>query len=159
MSEKNEHKPIQWRSKTFDELTNQELFSLMELRQRIFVVEQECAYPDIDNTDKLASHLMAWDDDVLAGCTRLIGPGITYEYASIGRVAIAQDYRGSGLGRQLMQHSIREMRARYPQQAIKIGAQQHLEAFYQSLGFTTVSDMYLEDDIPHIDMLLDPSTN
>lgn len=156
MPEIADQQPIRWLSKEFDKLTNHQLFSLLELRQRIFIVEQACAYPDIDSTDKLASHLMAWDGDVLAGCTRLIGPGITYEFASIGRVAIAQNYRGSGLGRKLMEKSIQEMRTRFPQQAIKIGAQQYLEGFYQSLGFATVSELYLEDDIPHIDMLLKP---
>ncbi|RBP51603.1 GNAT family N-acetyltransferase [Arenicella xantha] len=149
--------PIHWLNKSFNELNQHEMFDLLELRQRVFIVEQECAYPDMDATDKVARHLMAWDGETLAGCTRLIGPGITYEHASIGRVAIAQAYRGTGLGRQLMERSIAEIQQRFPAQLIKIGAQQYLEGFYNSLGFVTVSDRYLEDGIPHIDMLLTPA--
>ncbi len=144
---------IDWQTKTFNELTTDELFSILKLRQAIFVVEQECAYPDIDDTDKVALHFSGYIDEQLAAYVRLIKPGITYDYASIGRVVVAPQYRGSGLGRTLMLAAIEKLEECYPGESQKIGAQQHLEPFYNSLGFKTISDMYLEDGIPHIDML------
>lgn len=144
---------IAWQTKSFDQLSTNELFEILKLRQAIFVVEQECAYPDIDDTDKVALHFFGYADEHLAAYARLIKPGVTYDYASIGRVAIAPEFRGTGLGRTLMQASIAKMSELYPGEKLKIGAQQHLEAFYNSLGFVTVSETYLEDGIPHIDML------
>ncbi len=148
---------INWQIKTFDELSNDELFEVLRLRQAVFVVEQECAYPDIDATDKVALHLLGYlagePHAELAVYARLIKPGVTYEYASIGRVVVAPQARGKDYGRALMLRAITEVEQRYPHGPIKIGAQQHLETFYVSLGFERVSEMYLEDDIPHIDMM------
>ena len=118
------------------------------------MVEQTCPYPDIDKTDMKAHHLLVWDGDLLAACARLIPAGVTYDYPSIGRIATSQNHRGNGLGRELVANCIGHMRDLYPNQKIKIGAQERLSAFYQSFGFEVVSSMYLEDDIPHIDMLL-----
>lgn len=144
---------IDWQTKRFEQLTGGELFTILKLRQAIFVVEQECAYPDIDDTDKVALHFSGYIDEQLTAYARLIKPGVTYEHASIGRIVVAPQFRGSGLGRTLMQAAIKKIEQVYPGQNQKIGAQQHLEAFYNSLGFKTISDMYMEDGIPHIDML------
>jgi len=145
---------MRWELKTLTELTSSELFEYLKLRQSVFVVEQTCPYPDIDDTDKAANHLLAWDKNTLAACARIIPAGVTYEYPSIGRIATGAMYRGTGLGRELVRRSIEQTQGLYPEQAIKIGAQERLSRFYQSFGFETVSDMYLEDDIEHIDMLL-----
>lgn len=147
---------MKWELKRFDELSALEMFEYLKLRQSVFVVEQTCAYPDIDETDRKAHHLLGWEADKLAACARLIPAGVTYEYPSIGRIATSEDFRGAGLGRELVAHSIELMREMYPGHQIKIGAQERLAAFYESFGFETVSDMYIEDDIPHIDMLLAP---
>lgn len=148
---------MKWVLKTFKELSTLELFEYLKLRQAVFVVEQTCPYPDIDNTDLVAHHLLAWSNDTLAACARLIPPGVTYEHPSIGRIASNEAYRGTGLGRELVKHSIDHIVEMYPYQTIKIGAQERLESFYQSFGFKTASPMYLEDDIPHIDMVLSTS--
>ncbi len=145
---------MRWEIKSFAELSTRELFEYFKLRQAVFVVEQTCPYPDIDNTDLAAQHILAWQDDTLGACARLIPAGVTYDYPSIGRIATNDTQRGTGLGRELVKRSIAFMQQQYPNQQIKIGAQQRLERFYQSFGFRTVSDMYLEDNIPHIDMLL-----
>jgi len=148
---------IEWQTRAFEQLTTHELFSILKLRQAIFVVEQECAYPDIDDIDKQALHFSGYIDEQLAAYVRLIKPGISYDYASIGRVVVAPQYRGSGLGRTLMLAAIKKLEQEYPGEKQKIGAQQHLEPFYKSLGFTTVSEVYLEDGIPHIEMLREAS--
>lgn len=154
---------IKWQTKTLAEFSSLQLFEILKLRQAIFVVEQECAYPDIDSTDSVALHfcgyLMNDGEQQLAAYARLIQPGITYEHASIGRVAVAMEYRGSGLGRLLMQRAVEETQLQYPGEKIKIGAQARLENFYHELGFATISKPYLEDGISHIDMLKDSSTN
>ena len=145
---------MQWTLKHFNELSTIELFEYLKLRQSVFVVEQTCPYPDIDDTDKVAHHLLAWHDSNLVACARIIPAGVTYPYPSIGRITNAIEYRGSGIGRDLVDKSIGHAKNLFPNQAIKIGAQQRLEKFYESFGFKTVSPMYLEDGIPHIDMLL-----
>ena len=144
---------IDWKISSFEELNTRELFEYLKLRQDVFVVEQECAYPDIDATDLKADHILGWHELSLVACARLIPAGITYEYPSIGRIATSNKARGTGVGRLLMDESLTFMHQQYPGEKIKIGAQQRLEKFYQSYGFKTVSEMYLEDGIPHIDML------
>lgn len=149
---------VTWQLKRFDELSTRELFNVLRLRQSVFVVEQECPYPDIDETDLAALHLIGFLDDSdaneIALYARLIKPGVSYKYASIGRVIVAPSARGQDYGRVLMHKAISETHEHYPDGPIKIGAQERLEAFYHSLGFETISDMYIEDDIPHIEMLL-----
>lgn len=145
---------MRWELKNFEQLSTQELFDYLKLRQSVFVVEQTCPYPDIDDADKSAHHLLAWQGAELTACARLIPAGVTYEYPSIGRIATGQNFRGTGLGRELVKRSIEAMQEMYPAENIKIGAQERLEKFYHSFGFKTVSPMYLEDDIAHIDMLL-----
>ena len=147
---------IDWQAKSFDELSTSELFEILKLRQDIFVVEQECAYPDIDDADLQAVHFAGYIEASLAAYVRILPKGVGSEYLSIGRVVVNPMFRGGGIGRDLMDASIRESEVRYPGEKIKIGAQSHLHDFYTSLGFVKVSEEYLEDGIPHIDMIREP---
>lgn len=143
-----------WVEKTFESLTTAELYELLHLRSEVFVVEQNCPYQDMDYSDQQAVHVMGYNNDhKLVAYTRLFGPGIKYEMASIGRVITAKEVRGTGAGRELMEKSIALLEARFGKQPIKIGAQQYLLKFYTSLGFRQSSDMYLEDNIPHVEMI------
>lgn len=148
---------LQWREVTFKELTLEQLYSLMKLRVDVFVVEQRCPYIELDNKDTLITtrHLLGIDDtNKLIAYSRVLAPGVSYPQASIGRVVIHQSYRGEGLAYHLMQQAITLSNTYWPNDSICIGAQYHLKPFYESIGFQQVSDMYREDGIPHIDMLL-----
>lgn len=147
---------IQFECKSFKELSLEELYDCMVVRQAVFVVEQDCPYLDADGKDQQAWHLMGKDENnKVVAYTRLIPAGVSYEqYASIGRVVTAQSARGGGVGRQLMEESIRMMEQLFPKVAVKISAQCYLEQFYNSLGFETVGAEYLEDGIPHYPMIL-----
>lgn len=136
--------------KTFEELTTRELHQIYQLRSAVFVVEQACAYQDIDDHDLTAFHLMFIKDEQLLAYCRLIP---TTELVKLGRVVVAQTARGQGLGRQLVEEALTACASHYPKTPIYAQAQAHLEAFYQSLGFVATSEVYLEDDIPHIDMI------
>ena len=146
-----------WEVKKFEELTANELYSILQLRSEVFVVEQNCVYQDMDNKDKLSHHVMCWQNDKLLATARLIPPGISYESTSIGRVVTSKNARGNGTGRKLMNVSIEEIKKLYGTVDIKIGAQLYLKKFYSSLGFMQTSNVYLEDGIEHIEMLLKDS--
>jgi len=150
----------QWQVHTFNQLSTEQLYDAIKLRVDVFVVEQDCPYPDLDGEKNQLDrhpdtlHLLGYQDNTLVGYLRILPKGQNYqEYVSIGRVVTAIDSRGSGLGHELMKQGIKHCLKRYPNQAIKISAQQHLSEFYQQHGFKQVSDMYLEDNIPHIAML------
>lgn len=145
--------PLLWTLKKFEELTPFELYAVIQLRNEVFVVEQNCPYQDADNKDLKAHHFMGWDGEILVAYTRLIPPGISYKEASIGRVVSSPKYRGMGAGRELMQRSIAHSLLLFNCTAIRIGAQLYLKKFYESLGFVQSSEEYLEDNIPHIEML------
>ena len=147
---------ITWSTPTFAELTTIELYELLKLRVDVFVVEQTCPYPELDGKDTQhgVRHLLGYEDGQLVACARLLPAGTTYDNVSIGRIATQAEARGAGLGHQLLTEAIKHCHTLWPNSTIDIGAQQHLEAFYQSHGFVTISEMYLEDDIPHIDMRL-----
>lgn len=143
-----------WKIKTFEELTTAELYAILRLRSEVFIIEQNCAYQDLDNSDQKALHLMGTDDSgQLLAYTRIFAPGIKFTEASIGRAVTSPLARGKGAGRELMERSISELQQHYGKIPIKIGAQQYLQRFYTSLGFEQISDTYLEDNIPHIEML------
>ena len=146
--------PYNWNLKAFNELTVQELYTILQLRNEIFVVEQQCVFQDADNKDQKSFHFMGWDNTTLVAYTRIIPQGISYTEASIGRVVSSPKYRGTGAGRALMQLSINNTFKLFNCSAIKIGAQLYLKKFYESLGFVQCSDQYLEDNIPHIEMIL-----
>jgi ElaA protein len=140
----------------FDSLTVRELYDIMALRQMVFAVEQNCPYLDADGKDLDGWHLMLFNTEgVLSAYTRLLPKGISYDnYASIGRVVSASHARGTGAGKAVMQESIKRMALLFPNQPIKIGAQSYLLKFYESLGFESTGEEYLEDDIPHTSMIL-----
>lgn len=147
---------INWSVKTFSELSTDELYDLLKLRVDVFVVEQTCYYPELDELDRHPEtrHLLAYQNNNLVGYLRVLPKATSYpEYISIGRVAIAKMARGSGLGHQLMKRGLSICQHNFADQSIKISAQLYLEAFYQSHGFDTVSEMYLEDGIEHIAMI------
>ena len=145
---------LTWTTKPFHDLALTELYALLQLRSEVFVVEQTCAFQDIDGQDEPAYHLLGYSETGdLAAYARLFDTGKCYEQASIGRVVVSPKYRKYGLGRKLMQQAIRQCDALFGPQPIKIGAQYYLREFYQSLGFEQQSDIYLEDGIEHIYML------
>ena len=145
---------LNWVFKKFDDLTVTELYAILKLRSEVFVIEQNCIYQDADDKDQVSWHLTGWDGEILVAYTRIIPPGISYAEASIGRVVTSPKYRKTGVGRQLMQASIKRTFDQFDCSSIKIGAQVYLTKFYESLGFIQSSEPYLEDDIPHITMKL-----
>ena len=140
------------------DLTLDQLYQLLRLRAEVFVVEQNCPYQDLDDKDQHAIHLMGMTEDGrLAAYTRLLPKGVSYpDYASIGRVITAPFARGKGLGRPLMQESIRVLFDVFSKQTVKISAQAHLDRYYGSVGFEGIGDIYDEDGIPHRAMLYRP---
>ena len=145
---------LQWTYKKFDQLGVDELYNILKLRSRVFVVEQTCVYLDTDDKDQLCWHLYGSDRDKVCAYARIIPPGICFPQASIGRVATDPSSRKYGYGRLLMETAIQRTFNEFNVAEIKIGAQLYLHAFYTSLGFRQVSPEYLEDGIPHIEMLL-----
>lgn len=137
-----------------EDLSGPEVHALLSARERVFVVEQACAYHEADDLDPVSWHLTAHVDGVLAACARVVDPGMKYEAPSIGRVMTVEAFRGRRLGEALMREAIAGTRARFPGQAIRISAQAHLRHFYSALGFEAEGESYLEDDIPHIAMRL-----
>ena len=144
---------INWALIKFDDLTVLELYKIMQLRNEVFVVEQNCVYQDADNKDLQGFHFLGWDNDKLVAYTRLLPPGLAFEEPSIGRVVTSPSVRKSGIGRELMIQSIDRIQKIYGDLPIKIGAQLYLQKFYASLGFVQTSDIYLEDNIEHIEMV------
>lgn len=149
---------LRWQWSRLPELAAHELYSLLAARQQVFTVEQHCAFQDADGYDFAAWHLLGWTADTttpaLAAYLRILDPGSKYAEPSIGRVLTLPPNRGTGLGRVLMEEGIIRCRVVWPGHAIRIAAQQRLEAFYVSLAFRTVSPPYIEDGIPHVDMML-----
>ncbi|MEO5681125.1 MAG: GNAT family N-acetyltransferase [Chitinophagaceae bacterium] len=143
-----------WTCKPFDALTPAELYAILQLRNEVFVVEQQCVFQDADNKDQASHHLTGWRQGQLVAYTRLVPPGVAYEEPSIGRVVTAVTARGSGIGRQLMEQSVAECRRLFGNTVIRIGAQLYLKQFYASLGFVPTGGIYPEDGIDHIQMLL-----
>ena len=140
-------------TKTFKELTTDELYALLQLRSEVFVVEQDCVYQDIDYKDQKALHVLGFKNDKLVAYTRLFKPGDYFNYASIGRVIVAQNEREHKYGYDIMNASINAIKEYYNETTIKISAQTYLKKFYNNLGFEEVGEGYLEDGIPHIGMI------
>ena len=145
---------MEFRIKSFDALTPNELYQILTLRSEVFVVEQQCVFLDMDQKDQKSEHLMFWDEKNLVAYCRILPGGVSYTEPSIGRVVSSPRYRKTGAGRLLMQQAIEIARQRYGNQAIRIGAQLYLKKFYASLGFEAQGDIYLEDGIEHIEMIL-----
>lgn len=142
-----------WQCKNFSTLNSLELYEILKLRNRVFVVEQNCVYADTDNKDPESLHLCGFYKNQLVAYARLIPPGIAFTEASIGRVVTAPEFRHYGLGKELMQKALKITYESFQSSSIKIGAQLYLKKFYTDLGFKPCSDTYLEDGIPHIEML------
>lgn len=145
---------INWVVKKFDDLTPHELYAILQLRNEVFVVEQNCVFQDADDKDQHCWHYMGWKDGYLAAYIRIVPPGITYEYTSIGRVVSSPKARGTGIGRELMTNGITLTHKIFGDGPIKIGAQLYLKKFYESLGFIQSGEVYTEDGIDHIYMIL-----
>ena len=147
---------LRWRFCAFDALSLRELQSIFMARQQVFSLEQNCAYLDADGRDEHSHHLAAWsvDHQVPLAYARLIEPGLICIEASMGRVITTAPGRGLGLGRELVRRVVAHAAALYPGQGIRISAQSQLEAFYAEVGFTVVGERYIEDGIPHTQMLL-----
>ena len=140
--------------KTYSELTKDELYSLLQLRSEVFVVEQDCVYQDIDGKDQQALHVLGFKENQLIAYTRIFKPGDYFNQASIGRVVVKENERHHKYGNQIMIVSIQAVKQYFNETTIKISAQCYLKKFYNNLGFKEIGEEYLEDGIPHIAMLL-----
>ncbi|BCL68405.1 ElaA protein [Vibrio nigripulchritudo] len=148
-----------WQLHSFDQLSNIQLYQMLKLRVDVFVVEQDCPYPELDDKDHLDGvyHLLGYEGEELVACARLIARGISYpETTSIGRVVTKESARGHGLGHELMEQAVTHLEMQWGKVAIKISAQQHLSDYYNRHGFAQCTEMYLEDGIPHIGMIREP---
>ena len=144
-----------FKTKTFDELSLQELYAILALRAEVFVVEQNCPYQDVDGKDEKGLHLLGMEKNQLLAYARILPKGVSYdEYTSIGRIVTAPQVRAKGYGHTLVEEAVKVTQTTYPTYTIKISAQAHLEQFYRSHEFVPTGEAYLEDDIPHIGMLL-----
>lgn len=149
---------IQWELKRFDELTGAQMYAILQVRSLVFVVEQNCAYHDMDDKDQHSWHLMGWSEDGrLAAYTRLVPAGLSFTEHSIGRVITAPFARGHQAGVELVRRSIDAIYNIWGKVPIRIGAQLYLKRFYEKAGFQQVSKIFLEDGIEHIEMLLSPA--
>ncbi|MCH1526064.1 MAG: GNAT family N-acetyltransferase [SAR86 cluster bacterium] len=150
-------KKVNYIWKTFSDLTRDELYEMIHLRQKVFIVEQDCPYLDADFSDQDAFHLLGYDDGGLISYLRAFPPGIKYEGASLGRIVVDDSKRGEQLGQNLTKEGISYLSKHYPDTEIIISAQHRLENFYCELGFTARGEVYLEDDIDHIQMYFIPT--
>ena len=145
-----------WTLKKFDQLTPAELYAILRLRSEVFVVEQNCVFLDMDDKDQYCHHLMGWRDGaaLLVGYSRIVPAGISYAESSIGRIVTSPAVRRQGVGHELLIESIKTLYALYGMRDIRIGAQYYLLRFYEEFGFVQKGEIYLEDGIEHIEMLL-----
>ncbi|MFL5488061.1 MAG: GNAT family N-acetyltransferase [Gemmatimonadaceae bacterium] len=148
---------ISWQYSRLSELTSEELYAVVRLRESVFIVEQNCPYPDADGRDPNAWHLLGWqsgaDERRLIAYARIFEAGVRYTEASIGRVVTAPEVRGKGVGKILMAEALRRIESLAADQTVKIAAQRRIEKFYLDLGFRTISAPYEEDGIIHVDMI------
>ena len=144
---------MNWKIKRFEELTTTELYEILRVRAEVFVVEQTCVYQDLDLKDKKAYHLFCENNGEIAAYLRILDKGVSYPEISIGRVLTRETNRRIGLAREMMQNAISFIKEELGERHIRISAQLYLQRFYESLGFSVTSDIYLEDDIEHIEMV------
>jgi len=143
--------------KTYDELTKEDLYNLLQLRSQVFVVEQNCVYQDIDGLDSKAIHVLGTANGKLCAYTRIFKAGDYFKYPSIGRVVVSKHKRKRSYGKQIMRASMAFIASRWKEEQIVLSAQVYLTEFYRELGFTEQGKEYLEDDIPHIKMVTKPN--
>ena len=139
--------------KKFEKLTSVELYEIIKLRIDIFVVEQNCPYPELDRKDYKAIHHFIKDNDEIVAYLRILPKGVSYDEMSIGRFIVKKDHRGRGFAKKILKNAINYIEKELNETEIRLSGQKYLEKFYNSFGFDTVSDVYLEDDIPHVEML------
>ncbi|WP_099156511.1 GNAT family N-acetyltransferase [Virgibacillus ndiopensis] len=144
---------MHWYIKSFQEFSAEELYQIIKVRVDVFVVEQACAYDELDNYDQSSIHYYLKVDNEIAAYVRIVPKGSKYPEVSIGRVLVTEKFRGHGFAKQIMQHAIDYIVDEWNEYKIKIQAQEYLKKFYASFGFKQISESYLEDDIPHIDMI------
>jgi ElaA protein len=140
--------------KEFNELSLDDLYAILNLRQKVFVLEQDCPYIDADYSDQDAFHLLGYKDNDLIAYLRAFKPGIKYEGSSLGRIVTDINSRGLGVGKKIIKEGVKFLKKEYPDNEIIISAQHRLEDFYIDLGFTSRGEVYLEDDIDHIQMYI-----
>lgn len=148
-----EESKVFFKVKSYQELAIDELYELLRLRTAVFVVEQNCAYQDIDGSDNKAHHILGYKGGTLVAYARIFSPGVYFYQASIGRVVVRESQRAHNYGYELMNRSIQAVEELYNTRTIKLSAQSYLKSFYNTLGFKEVGEVYLEDDIPHIKMI------
>lgn len=140
--------------KSYEELSLNELYSILRGRQEVFALEQQILYQDLDFNDQKSIHFFIKEGDKVISYLRLIAPGVKYPNASIGRVYTLAEYRNQGYSRKLISRAIEEAeKLRYGN--IKIEAQEYLTKFYESFGFRKISDRYILEDLYHVDMILE----
>lgn len=144
---------IEIKVKSFEALTKNELYNLLQLRSEVFVVEQDCVYQDLDGKDENALHVLGFKNNNIVGYTRIFKPGDYFELASIGRVVVAKNERTHKYGFDIMNASAEAIKTYFNETDIKISAQVYLKKFYNALGYKEIGAEYLEDDIPHIAMI------
>ena len=144
---------LRWEWKSFGELTAEEVYTILCVRQQVFVLEQECLYLDADGKDRKSFHLMGFSGKDLVAYARIVEPGISYKEVSIGRILSSDKVRGTGAGIQLMEQALDRIEAHYGKVPVRISAQSYLKEFYQKFGFEPSGKEYLEDEIPHMEML------
>ncbi|MBU3105986.1 GNAT family N-acetyltransferase [Clostridium gasigenes] len=144
---------MNWNIKKFNQFKVEEIYKILALRNKVFIVEQECAYLDCDDKDLKSYHLFSEENGEVVAYLRILEKGVSYDEISIGRVAVKKNYRGKGISREMMLKAIEFIENNLKEETIKIQAQVYLLNFYSSLGFKAVSEEYLEDNIPHIDMI------
>ncbi|MBW3112469.1 GNAT family N-acetyltransferase [Bacillus sp. MCCB 382] len=146
---------MSWKVKSFTDLSTHELYELLQVRTEVFVVEQECAYLEVDGKDLHSYHLYREENGEVVAYARLLPAGVSYEQPSIGRVLVKEGYRGKGLANELVKRGLAFIHEEWGQQQVKIQAQEYLREFYGSFGFRAITETYLDDGIPHIDMILE----
>ncbi|KGX90521.1 GNAT family acetyltransferase [Pontibacillus halophilus JSM 076056 = DSM 19796] len=145
---------MNWHIRSYSQLTVEELHMIIKERVNVFVVEQQCPYPEVDGADPEAIHIWMEDEGQLAAYCRIFRGGVRYDKASIGRTLVTQGYRGRGYGRLVFQEGINQIKNLFGERCIQIQAQAYLKSFYESFGFQAISETYLDDGIPHIDMVI-----
>lgn len=140
-----------WQS--FESLTKDQLYDILNLRQKVFIIEQDCFYEDIDYFDQKAHHLLIYCNKSLIGYARVFPPGIKYKSSSIGRIVVDKKYRGESFGKKITQEAIIFLKDKFINSDVCISAQFRLVNFYENLGFETEGEVYLEDGIDHIKMI------
>lgn len=144
---------MEWKIKKYNELTIEELYSILKARIEVFVVEQNCSYQDCDGKDKKAYHLFLEDNGDVIAYTRILEKGISYDEVSIGRFLVKDKYRRKGLAKEMLKRAINFIEETLNEKSIRLSGQVYIKGLYKSFGFEEVSDIYLEDNIPHVEML------